>query len=47
MGDSALREFLLELIKDKFEGPIIFELTKVEAQESLELIRKVVPEVFT
>lgn len=47
MGDLVLREFLLELIKDEFDGPIIFELTKAEAQESLELIRKVVPEAFT
>ncbi|TFG26357.1 sugar phosphate isomerase/epimerase, partial [Candidatus Thorarchaeota archaeon] len=35
MGDSVLREFLLELIKDKFKGPLIFELTKDEANESL------------
>ncbi|MHA1662747.1 MAG: cobamide remodeling phosphodiesterase CbiR [Candidatus Thorarchaeota archaeon] len=47
MGDSALREFLLELVKDNFGGPIIFELTKDEAKESLDIIRKVVPEVFT
>ncbi|MBE0526030.1 MAG: sugar phosphate isomerase/epimerase [Candidatus Thorarchaeota archaeon] len=44
MGDSVLREFLLELVKDNFEGPVIFELTKDEATESLELIRRVVPE---
>ncbi|MHA2395541.1 MAG: cobamide remodeling phosphodiesterase CbiR [Candidatus Thorarchaeota archaeon] len=46
MGDAVLREFLIELVKDKFEGPIIFELTKDEARESLDLIRKVVPEVI-
>lgn len=46
MGDAVLREFLTELVKDKFEGPIIFELTKDEAKESLDLIRKVVPEVL-
>jgi len=46
MGDSTLREFLLELVKDKFDGPIIFELTKDEATESLELIKRVVPEVL-
>jgi sugar phosphate isomerase/epimerase len=46
MGTSVLRELLLELIKDKFDGPIIFELTKAEANESLELIRKVVPEAL-
>ena len=46
MGDSALREFLTELVNDKFDGPIIFELTKDEARESLDLIRKVVPEAL-
>jgi sugar phosphate isomerase/epimerase len=44
MGDSVLREFLLELVKDKFDGPLIFELTQDEASESLDHIRKVVPE---
>jgi sugar phosphate isomerase/epimerase len=46
MGDLILREFLLELIKAKFDGPVIFELTKDEVRESLDLIRRVVPEVF-
>ncbi len=46
MGDTVLREFLTELIKDKFDGPIIFELTKDEARESLERIRDVVPEAL-
>jgi sugar phosphate isomerase/epimerase len=46
MGDAVLREFLTELVKDKFDGPIIFELTKDEARQSLDLIRKVVPEVL-
>ncbi|MHA2353032.1 MAG: cobamide remodeling phosphodiesterase CbiR [Candidatus Thorarchaeota archaeon] len=46
MGDAVLREFLTELVKDNFDGPIIFELTKDEARESLDLIRKVVPEVL-
>lgn len=46
MSDTVLREFLTELIKDKFDGPIIFELTKDEARESLDHIRNVVPEVF-
>ena len=45
MGDAVLREFLLELVKDKFGGPIIFELTKNESRMSLNHIRKVVPEV--
>ena len=46
MGDSVLREFLLELVKDNFIGPLIFELTNDEAKESLEHIRRVVPEVL-
>lgn len=46
MGDSVLREFLLELIKDNFDGPLIFELTMEEATESLELIKRVVPEAL-
>ncbi len=46
MGDTVLREFLTALIKDKFHGPIIFELTKDEARESLDLVRKVVPEAL-
>jgi sugar phosphate isomerase/epimerase len=46
MNDAVLHEFLTELIKDKFDGPIIFELTKDEARESLEHIRSVVPEAL-
>jgi sugar phosphate isomerase/epimerase len=46
MGEKVLRKLLLELVKDKFDGPIIFELTKDEARESLDHIRKVVPEVL-
>ncbi|MHA1950683.1 MAG: cobamide remodeling phosphodiesterase CbiR [Candidatus Thorarchaeota archaeon] len=46
LGDAVLREFLLELVKDKFAGPIIFELTKDEAYQSLDLIRKLVPEAM-
>ena len=46
MGDSVLREFLLQLQRDKFSGPLIFELSKDEAAESLEHIKSVVPEVF-
>ena len=47
MGDLVLREFLLALVKDEFRGPIIFELTKSEVRESLDYIRKVVPEVLS
>lgn len=46
MGDDVLREFLMELVKDKFAGPIIFELSQTDANESLAKIRDVVPEVL-
>jgi sugar phosphate isomerase/epimerase len=45
-GDSVLHEFLSELVKDKFGGPIIFELTKDETKESLNHIKKVAPGAF-
>jgi sugar phosphate isomerase/epimerase len=47
MGESVLREFLLQLQKDKFSGPLIFELSKDEVAESLEQIKRVVPEVLS
>ncbi|MFW9962577.1 MAG: cobamide remodeling phosphodiesterase CbiR [Candidatus Sifarchaeia archaeon] len=46
MGEKLLREFLLELVKDNFDGPIIFELSMDEARESLDFIRKVAPELL-
>jgi sugar phosphate isomerase/epimerase len=46
MSNSVLREFLLELVRDNFGGPLIFELTKDEAKESLNLIKRVVPETM-
>jgi sugar phosphate isomerase/epimerase len=46
MGSKVLRDFLSELLKDKFNGPIIFELAKDEAIESLDHIRRIIPEVF-
>ncbi len=46
MGAKLLREFLLELVKDNFDRPIIFELSMDEARESLDFIRKVVPELL-
>lgn len=46
MGEKLLREFLLELVKDQFDGPIIFELSMNEARESLDFIRRIVPEVL-
>ncbi len=46
MSDTVLRELVLELIKDQFDGPIIFELTIDEARESLGHIKQVVPEAL-
>jgi sugar phosphate isomerase/epimerase len=45
-GAMNIREILSEVIKDDFKGPVIFELTSTEAQESLEKIREVVPEAL-
>ena len=46
MGDKVLRELLLELVRNNFDGPIIFELTKEEARESLARIKQVVSEAL-
>ena len=46
MGDKILRDLLLNLEEDKFDGPLIFELNKDEARESLDHIRTVVPEAL-
>ncbi|MFX0054113.1 MAG: cobamide remodeling phosphodiesterase CbiR [Promethearchaeota archaeon] len=43
-GELPVREFLLELKKDGFKGPLIFELTTEEVIESLQTIKEVVPE---
>ncbi|NHI84294.1 MAG: sugar phosphate isomerase/epimerase [Candidatus Thorarchaeota archaeon] len=45
-GEMPIREFLLELMKDKYDGPLIFELTPDEVVESLAKIRQVVPEAL-
>ncbi len=45
-GDLPVREFLLELVKDDFNGPIIFELTADEAVKSLQHIKEVVPQAL-
>ena len=45
-GEMPIRELLMEVIKDKFNGPVIFELTSVEAVESLQKIKEVVPEAL-
>lgn len=47
MGDEVLGAFLLALVKDNFSGPIIFELTKAEARESLNHIKTIVPKVLS
>jgi sugar phosphate isomerase/epimerase len=46
-GELPVRDFLLELRKDDFKGPLIFELTTEEIIESLQTIREVVPEAFS
>ncbi|MFX0108912.1 MAG: TIM barrel protein, partial [Candidatus Hodarchaeota archaeon] len=45
-GELPIKEFLMELKKDSFEGPLIFELTTEQIIESLHNIREVVPEVL-
>ncbi|TFG10142.1 sugar phosphate isomerase/epimerase [Candidatus Thorarchaeota archaeon] len=45
-GEMPVREFLLELVKDGFQGPLIFELTTPEVMESLAYIAEVVPEAL-
>lgn len=45
-GELLVRDFLLELKKDAFNGPLIFELTTEEVIESLQTIKEVVPEVL-
>lgn len=45
-GELPVRDFLLELRKDDFKGPLIFELTTEEVIESLQTIKEVVPEVL-
>jgi sugar phosphate isomerase/epimerase len=47
MGDAALREFLQELLKDQFAGPIIFELSVAEAQASIDKIRQTIPSALS
>jgi len=46
-GTMPVRDFLRGLLKSRFNGPIVFELEIPEAKESLEYIRRVVPEVLT
>ena len=46
-GEMPIREFLMELVRGDFNGPIIFELTHAETRESLERIKEVVPEALS
>ncbi|MHA2068702.1 MAG: cobamide remodeling phosphodiesterase CbiR [Candidatus Thorarchaeota archaeon] len=45
-GELPVRDFLLELKRNDFKGPLIFELTTEEVAESLQGIREVVPEAL-
>ncbi|UCE09109.1 MAG: sugar phosphate isomerase/epimerase [Candidatus Thorarchaeota archaeon] len=45
-GQMPVREFMMELVKDRFKKPVVFELTATEAEESKQHLREVVPEVF-
>jgi sugar phosphate isomerase/epimerase len=46
VGQLPIREFLMELVRDQFKGPAIFELTTGETVRSLDVIEKVVPEAL-
>ncbi len=45
-GEMPVRRFLLELLNDEFDGPLIFELTSSEVTESLAHMAEVVPEAL-
>jgi len=47
MEVKSIREFMMELVIDDFNRPIIFELTHAETKESLERIKEVVPEALS
>ncbi|NHJ40439.1 MAG: sugar phosphate isomerase/epimerase [Asgard group archaeon] len=44
--DLPVRELLLKLHESKFKGPLVYELSLKEAQESMNYIKKYVPEVL-
>ncbi|MFW9908129.1 MAG: cobamide remodeling phosphodiesterase CbiR [Candidatus Thorarchaeota archaeon] len=46
IGDMPIREFLMKLVKDKFNGPLIFELGESGVIASLKKIKEVVPEAL-
>jgi sugar phosphate isomerase/epimerase len=45
-GEMDVKAILTELVKDNFSGPIIFELSREEAKESMSKIREEVPEAL-
>jgi sugar phosphate isomerase/epimerase len=45
-GDLPVHDFMIELVKDDFNGPMIFELTTDEVKQSLQTIRSLVPEAL-
>jgi len=46
-GEMPVREFLMELVRDSFNGPVVFELTATQAKQSLNLIETQVPEAIS
>jgi len=46
-GVMPVRDFLRELLRSKFNGPIIFEMKNEWIKESLDYIHKVIPEALT
>lgn len=46
VGQLPIRNFLMELVKEHFKGPAIFELTTGETVRSLEAIERLVPEAL-
>jgi len=44
--DLPVKELLLELHKRKFKGPLVYELTLQGAKDSMEFIKKHIPEVL-
>ncbi len=46
-GEMPVRDFMMELFRDSFAGPLVFELTTAEAEQSLAKIAREAPEVFS
>jgi sugar phosphate isomerase/epimerase len=45
-GSMPIRDFLTELVRDDFKGPLVFELGANEVQESLRKVSELVPEAL-